>query len=135
MSDKYFIDTNVWLYGFMKGDERHKTASLLIAGDNVLLSTQVLNEICFNLIKKGGYQESDISKLVRNIYRKFDVLKLNEETILSSSIIRERYNISFWDSLKIAAALKNKCRVLFTDRLDTGLLIEDSLKLINPFDG
>ncbi len=135
MSDKYFIDTNVWLYGFMKDDERHKTASLLIAGDNVVLSTQVLNEISFNLIKKAGYEEIDISKLIKNIYRKFDVLKPNEETILSASLIRRKYNVQFWDSIKIAIALNNKCRVLFTDKFNNGFLIEDKIKLINPFEG
>lgn len=134
MADKFFIDTNIWLYGFMKGDERHKTASLLIAGENIALGTQVLNEICFNLIKKAGYEEDDIAKFIKNMYRRFDILKLNEEIILAASFIRSKYRINYWESIKISTALKNSCKVMFSDTTTNGILIEDSLKIINPFE-
>lgn len=133
MSDTYFIDTNIWLYGFMKEDERHKTASLLIAGDNIVLSTQVLNEISYNLVNKCDYTEEEIVKFVKNMYRKFDVLKPNEENILVASVIRTKYAIDFWESMKVAAALKHGCKVMFSDKQEDGRMIEGTLKLINPF--
>jgi len=52
MQDKVFIDTNIWLYSFMDGDyEKKEIALSVISRGNVVLSTQVLNEICVNLIK------------------------------------------------------------------------------------
>lgn len=55
MSDKVFIDSNVWLYAFMDGDSlKHSRAVELISQPEVTLSTQVINEVCANLIRKAA---------------------------------------------------------------------------------
>jgi predicted nucleic acid-binding protein len=44
-----FVDTNVWLYAFIEGDNRQKSprAKLLIeASRDVVISIQVINEVC-----------------------------------------------------------------------------------------
>ena len=51
-----FVDTNIWLYAFVEGDDRGKSArakSLLAASRMVSVSPQVINEVCVNLIKKA----------------------------------------------------------------------------------
>jgi predicted nucleic acid-binding protein len=55
MQDKIFIDSNIWLYAFMESDSpKKKIAADLILNKDVILSTQVVNEICVNLIKKSN---------------------------------------------------------------------------------
>lgn len=136
MSDKYFIDTNIWLYAFSEEEnEQQKTASVLIAGNNILLDTQVLNEICFYLVSQKKYKESDIVQFIKNMYRKFDILKPNEQIILFSSFLRGKYQIEYWESQKIACAIKNDCNVVFTDALPHELKIREveNFKILNPF--
>jgi predicted nucleic acid-binding protein len=43
-----FVDTNIWLYAFVEGDDLRKAAraqSLLEASRAVIISSQVINEV------------------------------------------------------------------------------------------
>ncbi len=69
MKGKIFIDTNIWLYSFMEQNYKKAEISRKLIEANftkMILSTQVLNEICFNLIKKANYSEQDIKILIKN---------------------------------------------------------------------
>jgi hypothetical protein len=55
-----FIDTNVWLYAFIEGDDPQKSARaklLIEASNTVIVSIHVINEVCVNLIKKAQFLE------------------------------------------------------------------------------
>ncbi|CAN5510580.1 hypothetical protein BH18ACI3_BH18ACI3_11650 [soil metagenome] len=61
---KSFVDSNIWLYNFI---ERQDILKLQIARKiisrikpNICLSTQVINEVCFNLKRKEGFTETQI---------------------------------------------------------------------------
>jgi predicted nucleic acid-binding protein len=48
----YFVDTNIWLYTFVEGDNPRKSArarSLLEASSEVIASLQVINEVCVSI--------------------------------------------------------------------------------------
>lgn len=61
MQNKYFIDSNIFLYAFMANDEeKSEKAFSVIKQQSIILSTQVINEICVNLIKKSNYTNNDI---------------------------------------------------------------------------
>lgn len=49
-----FVDTNIWLYAFIKSEDNDKTAiaEQLIKSHKIVVSSQVVNELCVNLIKK-----------------------------------------------------------------------------------
>jgi len=60
-----FIDTNVWLYAFIlqQDEEKRAVASQLIETlPDIIGSTQVLNEIAMNLLKKDSDGGSGDSK-------------------------------------------------------------------------
>jgi predicted nucleic acid-binding protein len=58
-----FIDTNIWLYAFLDSGEAEKSsrARALFQQAEPILSVQVVNEICINLIKKAGFSEEQIT--------------------------------------------------------------------------
>jgi predicted nucleic acid-binding protein len=55
--------------------------------------------------------------------------QIAKSIIANCSIIR----FSFWDSMMIASALDNHCSVIYTEDLQHGQVIENKLKIINPF--
>lgn len=57
-----FIDSNVWLYAFVQAQALDKTAKAraLIQSRNVVINSQVINEVCLNLIKKAHFDEVTI---------------------------------------------------------------------------
>ena len=133
MEDKIFVDSNIWLYAFMEVGEKKETALGIISKENCILSTQIINEVCVNLIKKADYGEEDISKLVKSFYRKYQIENIDKDTILKSSALRAKVEISYWDSLVIASAVKSGCKIIYTEDMQHNQKIEGKLKIIDPF--
>lgn len=136
MTDKFFVDSNIWLYAFIHGDEGKRTISKRIAssgGSKIALSTQVLNEVSFNLIKKAKVGEDFIRSLIQDMYAQYEVSLITEATMTLASAMRMKYGFSFWDSLIVASALECQCAVLHTEDMQNGQIIENQLKIVNPF--
>jgi predicted nucleic acid-binding protein len=131
-----FIDTNIWLYAFTDDDARKKDiAQALIRESRPLVSEQVVNEICVNLIKRAKFPETRIRELIETFYQKYDVVELRKELMLSASQLRQEYALSYWDSLIIAAALTGDVETLYSEDMQHGLAIHKRLRIINPFKG
>ena len=55
------------------------------------------------------------------------------KTISQCLKVKEKYNYSWWDSLVIASALANSCKIIYSEDMQHLQKIENSLTLINPF--
>ncbi|NER23988.1 MAG: PIN domain-containing protein [Symploca sp. SIO1B1] len=131
-----FIDSNVWLYGFstdQKEDRKRILAKQLIKEKRIIISTQIINEVCRNLLKKHKLDEQSILTLVKSFYSKYQVISFNLNIIESASNIRTQYNISFWDSLIVSCALSANVDILYSEDMQDGLTLERKLTIVNPF--
>jgi len=137
MPDKpaVFIDTNVWLYAFLDTGEEEKSARAkeLFQQAEPMLSVQVVNEVCVNLIKKAGFEESQIYQLIESFYEKYPIVEMDEGILLEASHLRQEYSFSFWDSMVIAYALASNAEILYSEDMQDGLIVRDTLKIVNPF--
>ena len=127
MPDKYFFDSNVWLYLFLeKGSRKSLIAKQYIESsvlkNQIVISWQVLNEACINLLKKG-FTEQQILTILEWLYKITTIQDFTKDILMEASSIREQYSISYWDSLIIAAALESNCRFLFSEDMQNGLKI------------
>ena len=119
-----FVDTNIWLYAFIEGEDHQKTTrakELLEASRTIIVSTQVINEVCVNLLKKAQFAEQM-------------VIELNKTLLLKASALREQYTFSFWDSTIVSSALHAGASVLYSEDMQAGLVVENRVRIINPFD-
>ena len=130
-----FIDSNIWLYVFIQRQDSKKAAiaKSIIQQNNVVISTQVINEVCANILKKTSFSETELQELISNFYKKYVVIDINQEIMLKSSELRKQYNFSFWDSLIVACALHINLKRLYSENMQNGLVVEKTLKIINPF--
>ena len=132
-----FVDTNIWLYAFITGQDVGKsvTARELLDENttNLIVSSQVINEVCVNLLKKAQVPESTVAQLILSFYRKYPVVMLDEAVQVAASGLRKRLSLSFWDSLIVAAALHSGSTILYTEDMQDGLIIGDQLTVLNPF--
>ncbi|MDZ8090472.1 MAG: PIN domain-containing protein [Nostoc sp. DedQUE05] len=107
-----FIDTNVWLYRLfddnkMEVTERTRKRNIAIAiteAEGIIISTQVVNEVAANLLKKAAFNEGQIKAVIQSLYSRCTVVEFNLTIFESASDIRSRYNFYFWDSLIISCA-------------------------------
>ncbi len=131
-----FVDSNVWLYGFstdQKEDTKRILAKQLIKEKSIIISTQVINEVCYNLLKKHNLNEKSISNLITSFYSKYQVISFNRDILESASNLRTQYNISFWDSLIVSCALSAGVNILYSEDMQDGLIVVKKLTIINPF--
>ncbi len=131
-----FVDTNIWLYSFINSDEiKNKTAKILIENTEIIVSSQVINELCFNLMRKAKFNETQIQNIISDFYHYFYVVQFNERITLKASELRCRYSFSFWDSLIVASALSANADIIYSEDMQNGLIVENKIKIINPFTG
>lgn len=130
-----FIDTNIWLYAFIESDEVTKSAMArtLIQEHEPVVSTQVINEVCVNLLRRANFTEEQIAQLIESFYEKYRVIELSKSILLVASQLRQRYNLSFWDSMIVADALSAGVPVLYSEDMQHGLTVEGELQIRNPF--
>lgn len=130
-----FVDSNVWLYALLeRPNSTLKTdKARALVTDRHVVSTQVIAEVCVNLLRKGGRTESEIRSLVQAFYSQHHVMSLDEMTMISASNLRTAYSLSFWDSLIVAAALEAQSELIYSEDMQHGLLIDHRLRIVNPF--
>ncbi|RPI73973.1 MAG: PIN domain-containing protein [Desulfobacteraceae bacterium] len=132
---KYFIDTNIWLYSFIQSQNRKKTeiAGTIIKECEIVISTQIINEMCVNLIKKVDFSEEKIQNLIETLYEKYTVFDLSRDILQKASKIRTNQSFSFWDSIVAASALDCDADYLISEDMQDGFNLENKLTIINPF--
>ncbi|MFK5969609.1 MAG: PIN domain-containing protein [Candidatus Marithrix sp.] len=106
MIDNVMVDSNIWIYAFMKGDERKViiATKLIEKTKQIIISTQIVNEVCNVLLRKNKVSNTDISDYIDYFYDEYPVTTLNETTLKLASELRINHKFSFWDSLIVSSA-------------------------------
>lgn len=130
----HFIDTNIWLYSLLDTGEAEKTeaAQALIKSSEAIVSPQIISEVCANLVKKAKMPEEEIRKFIEGIYAKHRVTEYDMRVFLAASELREEYSLSFWDSLIVSAAFLSGAEVIYSEDMQDGLLVRETVQIINP---
>ena len=126
------LDSNVLIYAFTT-DPRAETAERLLA-KGCYVSLQGLNEFA-NVARRKLLMswmeiedaQANISVLCRS------VLPMDLDTHSQAIELAKRYELSFYDALMIAAALRGGCTVLWSEDMHDGLVIDSRLRIQNPF--
>jgi predicted nucleic acid-binding protein len=133
-----FVDTNILLYARdpVQG-RKHDIARLLVEAlwnsRTGVVSTQVLEELCFNLRRKTN-PPCSIAETVKRVRDFLDwrvVTNIPEFTIAALEL-GARYQLSFWDALIVHAAQVSASNILYTEDLSHGQIF-GSVRVVNPF--
>ncbi|MFZ0732469.1 MAG: PIN domain-containing protein [Candidatus Sulfotelmatobacter sp.] len=136
MTAPVFVDSNIFLYAMDGADPRKQQIARdwraeLWKSRLGRISFQVLNEFYVNAVrlKSGGSGQARAE--VR------DLLAWNPVVVEAAVIergwkLQDRYQISYWDSLIVAAASAASCRFLLSEDFQNGQQM-DGLEVVNPF--
>jgi len=139
MTDKAFFDTNIFVYAYTSNDEhKHSTiielfVKLKTASLNLCISSQILNEFYAVETIKYKVEHSEIIGYVKAMSKNFSVFGVTKDTSLYALSLKEKYHYSWWDSLVLASALENGCQIVYSEDMQHGQIIENKLKIVNPF--
>lgn len=137
MIDKSFVDTNVLIYFFSPGSEKHVAAKELLTSQTTstpyVISTQVVGEFVNVCLKRSLLTPAELTGILDIFADTFEIIRPGVTTFREALQIKVRYGYSWWDSVIIACAIEAECTVLVTEDLHSGQIINDSIRIVNPF--
>jgi predicted nucleic acid-binding protein len=136
MTAPVFVDTNIFIYAVDLADpDKQKAAQSwltdLWTNGNGRISFQVLQEFYSKVCQKSPAAREEARSEVRNLLA-WNPVPASAETLDRSWKIQDRYQLSFWDALIVAAAKSASCRYLLTEDLQDGQSL-DGLLVVSPF--
>ena len=126
-----FADTNVVLYLLDDGPKAERAEEIL--GQGPRISVQVLKEALVNCRRKAGLSWEDTGAFLEGIKSLCPVEDLTIQTHQVGRALAEKYQLSVYDAMIVSAALLAGCTTLWTEDMHDGLLVEDWLRVVNPF--
>jgi predicted nucleic acid-binding protein len=132
-----FVDTNVLLYAVSRVPEeadKRAIAHGILDSDDCALSVQVLQEFYVQATRKtraGVLTHSEARDMI-TVWRRFPVQDQTVDVLDRALSLKERHMLSFWDSAIIAAASILQCRILLTEDMQDGQVV-DGVRVVNPF--
>lgn len=129
---KTFIDTDILLYLLSADKDRADLAEALLRAGG-LISVQVLNEMANVARRKLAMSWTESNEVLALIRSVCPVAPLTIETHERGMLVAERYGISIYDAMIVAAALLGGCDILYSENMQDGLLIDHRLRIVNPF--
>jgi predicted nucleic acid-binding protein len=127
-----FFDTSVLLYLLSDDNAKADRVETLLSARGVV-SVQVLNEFAVVALRKLKMPMSDVREILDTIRAVCAVEPLTIETHDRGLAVCERYRFSLYDSMLVAAALISGAKIIYSEDLQDGQVIESQLRVKNPF--
>lgn len=133
---KIFIDTNLFVYSIDQRDpeKKEKARAILkriVDAHQPVISTQVIKEFYVVATTKLKAEQLIVKSIVHN-FRNMEVVSNDLELIEQAIDISVISQLSFWDSLIIAAAEKAHCEFVFSEDLNAGQTYR-GVMAVDPF--
>jgi predicted nucleic acid-binding protein len=127
-----FFDTNVLVYMASGDAAKADRAEQIVAGGGAI-SVQVLNELANVARRKMRLAWPETHSFLALIRGLLPVHPVTIDIHQTGLDLAERYGLSTWDAMIAASALHADCDILWSEDMQDGLLIENRLRVRNPF--
>lgn len=125
-------DTNVVIHALIRAGKEEAASAVLEICD--FLSIQVLNEYANVAKRRLNRSWRQIEEDLENIRGSVpQVLPIDTDVHLDGLRIASRYRLSFYDALILAVALSGGARILYSEDMQHGMTIDETLRVVNPF--
>lgn len=127
------FDSNIAVYAFGDDDWKAQIAADVIARAD-FMSAQVLNEFSNVASRKQRRSWPEIARKVAALRRRVGRVVAVDEFANSEALrIAERYQLSYYDALMLAVALSGGAETIYSEDMQHGLVIDDTLRIVDPF--
>ncbi len=131
-----FVDTNILVYAAdlsSPASRKTRIARDLFLQPGLQLSVQVLNEFTANARhpKKLNLRPKEELDWIER-WLLFPIHNTTVESFLTARLLHERYQVSHWDGLILAAAKETRCEKLYSEDFNPKQSY-DGIQAVNPF--
>jgi len=136
MTAPIFVDTNVFIYALDDADLKKRDAARawraeLWKSRRGRISFQVLQEFYVKVTQKWPRARQGAQSEVRDLLA-WKPVTVDEGLLERAWNLQDRYKLSFWDALIVAAAKAAACRHLLTEDLQADQDLE-GVVVVDPF--
>jgi len=120
--ERCFFDTNVIVYAHddsapAKRDRARQLLGNALQDRSGVISAQVLGETFVTLTRKLGIAEAEAASEIVQL-SEFRTVEISSALVLRAIQIKERFQLSYWDSLIVAAAEEARCEIVWSEDLN-----------------
>jgi len=131
-----FVDSNVFLYALDDADRKKQQAARvwrteLWRSHRGRVSFQVLGEFYVNALRIRPAAREAARAEARDLLA-WNPVVADGALLERGWKIQDRYQLSYWDAMIVAAAKASSCRYLLTEGLQDGQKL-DGIEVLNPF--
>jgi predicted nucleic acid-binding protein len=127
-----FFDSNVLVY-IASGDAAKADRAEAAVAAGGAISMQVLNELTNVARRKMQMSWADTRAFLDMLRGLLTVHPLTVESHETGLRLAERYGLSIYDAMIAAVALHAGCDTLWSEDMQHGMVLDESLRIINPF--
>jgi predicted nucleic acid-binding protein len=139
MSDRFFLDTNIFVYSFdqstaRKSEEAVRLIDQALTTGNGVISYQVVQEF-FNVAYRRFPEPMRVEQaeqFLSSVLRPLWAIYSSPALCLRALQILDRFQLQWYDALIVAGALEAKCAILYSEDFQNGQKFDD-LEIRNPF--
>ena len=139
MSDRFFLDTNVFVYQFDTREplRAHRASELIrsaVSSKLGVVSHQVVQEF-FNIALTRfakPFSTREAEEYLSLTFKPILAVHSSPRLFMEALRVHAQHQFSWYDALIVAAALEAECSVLYTEDMQHGQRVGD-LKIQNPF--
>jgi predicted nucleic acid-binding protein len=139
MSDKSFLDTNIFIYSYdQRQPVKQSIADNLIRGlaisGEAVISYQVVHEFFNWALVKGPVKmpQDEAQRYLTVTFRPMQIVASSLALLSDAIHVQDRYRLSWYDSLIVSAARQGGCSTLYSEDLQHGQVF-GTVTVQNPF--
>jgi predicted nucleic acid-binding protein len=127
------LDSNILIYNHSLDYESKRLIARDFFKENPVVSSQVISEY-LNVMKRNfKMQKLELMQLCSLWLEKCSVQPVILSTIKLAQELVDKYDFQIFDGIIVAAALEADCDILYSEDMQDGQVIENTLKIVNPF--
>ena len=132
MNERFALDTNILIY--LEGNDipKRKIAEILLSYDPVI-PAQVVSEFINVTRRLRKIPKHQLIAETSALFRHCSIAPFEQSTLDLAKTLIDRYDFQIFDSIIVASAVETNCEILYSEDMHHNLLIENQMKIINPF--
>jgi len=139
MKGSFFLDTNVFVYSFDSSSPKKQQRAIELIKEGVatrkgVVSYQVVQEFMNVALRRFSQPLTPVEaeQYLMGIFRPLPAVHSSQALFSEALRLTQKYAISWYDSLIVAAASAGDCATLFTEDLQHGQKF-GNVQVTNPF--
>jgi len=127
------LDTNVLIYCHSLTCEDKMLIAIEFFSKNPVVSSQVISEYLNVMRRKFGMEKNAIMQLCSSWLEQCTIQPVVLSTVKLAQYLIDKYGFQIFDGVIVAAALEANCDTLYSEDMQHGQVVENTLKIVNPF--